>query len=174
MVSALEAPSWNHWHWLHRAQGKFLEAPLQSHPHSSATKTLPHKSSPINQAIMWLQEIQDKQNKQRVMIRILLLIKQLPLFIRDTVKRQLWLLSPWTLLGLQEKDEEHQLNTVTHTVPQLNHFCRDERMQIQQRLCLAGCVGLWTVDSSLIEFCCEYVQALSAYLSPGGAKLKHH
>lgn len=38
---------------------------------------------------------------------------------------------------------------------------RDERMQIQQ--VILPC-SMWTVDSSLIEFCCEYMQALSVYL----------
>lgn len=166
-ADGLSFPSWNGWHWLHWTQGKLLEASLRSHPCS--TPTLPPNPSHTNPVLLTkplsdFQEMQDKQNKQRLMIRILLLIKQLPLFIWDTANKQLWLLSPWTLLGLQEKDEEHQLNTVTHTVPQLNHFYRGERMQIQQRLCLAGCVGLWTVESSLIEFCCEYVRALSAYL----------
>lgn len=130
---------------LHWTQGKFLEASLWSH--SQSTPILPPKPCHANPVLLTkplcdLKEIQDKQNKQHVMIRILLLIKQLPLFIWDTAKRQLWLLSPWALLGLQEKDEEHQLNTVTHTMPQLNHFYRDEHMQIQQRdFALQGVLG---------------------------------
>lgn len=83
MASALEGPSWKCWHcpW---DTGKVSEASLQSHPHS--TPTLPPKPCHANPVLLTkplcdLQEIRDKQNKQCFMIRILLLIKQLPLVI---------------------------------------------------------------------------------------------
>lgn len=169
MASALEGSSWKCWHWLHQTQGKFLEASLQSQPRS--TPTLPPKpchENPVllTKALRDLQEIQDKQNKQHVMIRILLLIKQLPLFIWDSKEAALTSLTLNTL-GPTGGRWGASLKHCNPHHASAKSFLQRWAHANSERLCLAGCVGLWTVHSSLIEFCCEYVRALSAAFSLG-------
>lgn len=84
MASALEGPSWKCWHWLHQTRevsGSFS----WEHPHPAT------KSSPINQALMWLPG-DTRQTEPAVCHDKNPPSDQLPLSSWGAAKRQLWLL----------------------------------------------------------------------------------
>lgn len=143
--------------------GSFSLKSLPEHPHP-ATKTLPCKSSPINQATMWF-ERDARQTEQAACHDKNSPFDQTasPFYLRYSKEAALTSLTLSTFGPTGERWGASVKHCNPHHASAKSFLQRWAHANSAERLCLAGCVGLWTVDSSLIEFCCECVRALSAY-----------